>query len=194
MTKSYYIDTTLSWDPLLLVCGPFMNAFSNKLHWNYSSKFQTFFSKKMLSTYIMSAILLTSWTYIQWSFCVLQYAPSQWEPTLQCNAVSHWLGACTKWSLHIHRVCGIYVTSPPMYHWLYNYIVQSWLYILYYYHTVSSLIGWAHTQNDSFSCITKHAHLSGWVCVQWSCGCLDRHIDPINCDINKINHTRWPAA
>ena len=27
------------------------------------------------------------------------YAPSQWE-TLQCN-VSHWLGACTKWSLLI---------------------------------------------------------------------------------------------
>ena len=25
-------------------------------------------------------------------------APSQWETTLQCNVVSHWLGACTKWS------------------------------------------------------------------------------------------------
>ena len=23
------------------------------------------------------------------------YAPSQWETTLQCNVVSHWLGACT---------------------------------------------------------------------------------------------------
>ena len=28
------------------------------------------------------------------------YAPSQWETTLQCNVVFHWLGACTKWSLH----------------------------------------------------------------------------------------------
>ena len=27
------------------------------------------------------------------------YAPSQWETTLQCNAVSHWLGSYTKWSL-----------------------------------------------------------------------------------------------
>ena len=26
------------------------------------------------------------------------YAPSQWETTLQCNVVSHWLGACTEWS------------------------------------------------------------------------------------------------
>ena len=27
------------------------------------------------------------------------YAPSQWETLLQCNIISHWLGACTKWSL-----------------------------------------------------------------------------------------------
>ena len=35
----------------------------------------------------------------------LVYAPSQWETTLQCNVVSHWLGAYTKWSLYvIHTV------------------------------------------------------------------------------------------
>ena len=28
------------------------------------------------------------------------YAPSQWETTLQCNVVSHWLGAYTKLSLN----------------------------------------------------------------------------------------------
>ena len=28
------------------------------------------------------------------------YAPSQWETALHCNAVSHWLGVCTKWSLN----------------------------------------------------------------------------------------------
>ena len=37
------------------------------------------------------------------------YAPSQWEMTLQCNVVSHWLGAYTKWSLVLlsepHRGC-----------------------------------------------------------------------------------------
>ena len=27
------------------------------------------------------------------------HAPSQWETTLHCNVVSHWLGAYTKWSL-----------------------------------------------------------------------------------------------
>ena len=27
------------------------------------------------------------------------FAPSQWETTLQCNVVSHWLGAYTEWSL-----------------------------------------------------------------------------------------------
>ena len=27
------------------------------------------------------------------------YVPSQWETTLQCNVVSHWLGEYTKWSL-----------------------------------------------------------------------------------------------
>ena len=28
------------------------------------------------------------------------YAPCQWETALHCNAVSHWLGADTEWSLH----------------------------------------------------------------------------------------------
>ena len=27
------------------------------------------------------------------------HAPGQWETTLQCNVVSHWLGTCKKWSL-----------------------------------------------------------------------------------------------
>ena len=27
------------------------------------------------------------------------YAPNQWEMALQCNAVSHWLGSCTEWSV-----------------------------------------------------------------------------------------------
>ena len=27
------------------------------------------------------------------------YAPCQWEMTLYCNVISHWLGAYTKWSL-----------------------------------------------------------------------------------------------
>ena len=41
------------------------------------------------------------------------YAPGQWETTLQCNVVSHWLGTFTKWSLHT-----IYDTVSYSYkHW-----------------------------------------------------------------------------
>ena len=32
------------------------------------------------------------------------YAPSQWETTLQCNVVSHWLGAYAEWSLQALRL------------------------------------------------------------------------------------------
>ena len=37
------------------------------------------------------------------------YASSQWETTLQCNVVSHWLGAYTKWSLS----CAMRWMDPP---------------------------------------------------------------------------------
>ena len=33
----------------------------------------------------------------------LVYAPSQWEMTLHCYVIFHWLGAYTKWSLHAHN-------------------------------------------------------------------------------------------
>ena len=36
------------------------------------------------------------WWYIKVHFV---YAPSQWETALQCNVISHWLSAHTKWSL-----------------------------------------------------------------------------------------------
>ena len=42
------------------------------------------------------------WNSIKYCLCNRDnfvYAPSQWETTLQCNVVSHWLGAYTKWSL-----------------------------------------------------------------------------------------------
>ena len=41
-------------------------------------------------------------TYPRWDHFV--YAPSQCETTFQCNVVSHWLGACTKWFLSHHRL------------------------------------------------------------------------------------------
>ena len=37
----------------------------------------------------------------------LVYVPSQWEMTLHCNVILYWLGAYTKWSLHIQIFCHI---------------------------------------------------------------------------------------
>ena len=34
-------------------------------------------------------------------------APSQWEMTLHCNIVFHWIGAFTKWSLKLYRYPGV---------------------------------------------------------------------------------------
>ena len=33
-----------------------------------------------------------------------RYAPSQWETSLHCNDVSHWLGAYLDWSLHMRVI------------------------------------------------------------------------------------------
>ena len=66
------------------------------------------------------------------------YAPSQWETALQCNAVFHWLGTWTEWSLDtvqfqpyppelLHsykqwfRVDGMYLTKPMI--WLASWCV-----------------------------------------------------------------------
>ena len=38
-------------------------------------------------------------------------APNQWETTLQCNVVSHWLGAYTKWPL-LSMPCYVHKNSP----------------------------------------------------------------------------------
>ena len=45
------------------------------------------------------------------------YAPSQWETTLQCNVVSHWLGALMKWSLHRHwlnHILNMHIPFPKV--------------------------------------------------------------------------------
>ena len=44
-------------------------------------------------------------TVVRSSYIVyIVYAPSQWKRMLQCNIVSDWLGAYTKWSLETHDV------------------------------------------------------------------------------------------
>ena len=37
--------------------------------------------------------------------CVYGYAPSQWERTLHCNVISHWLGTYSKWSWDTPLIC-----------------------------------------------------------------------------------------
>ena len=46
-----------------------------------------------------------------WNYFV--NASSQWETTLHCNVVSHWLGAFTKWSLVFgYFLWGVMITYP----------------------------------------------------------------------------------
>ena len=73
------------------------------------------------------------------------YVPSQWEMALQCDAISHWLGAYTEWSLikwnstvqYVSRIMHIvYFLFVPISldiaHWLmalgkYNYQLGMWI-------------------------------------------------------------------
>ena len=76
------------------------------------------------------------------------YAPSQWEMTLQCNVVSHWLGAYTEWSLIIIIII---VYFPKNYTWY-----------VHYKH-----------KNTSH---TSHAHVTEeWLCNGWE-GCQKNYI------------------
>ena len=43
------------------------------------------------------------------------HAPSQWETTLHCKVVSHWLSAYTKWSLKVLKKTWIFVSVSSMY-------------------------------------------------------------------------------
>ena len=61
------------------------------------------------------AVLPAAWLAhlnIDWRLLIYRdhfvHAPSQWEMTLQCNIISHWLGAYTKWSLHIRSAYAMY--------------------------------------------------------------------------------------
>ena len=44
------------------------------------------------------------------------HAPSQWETTLYCNVVSHWLGAYTKWSL-VYGFCYVNLRNGTNRNW-----------------------------------------------------------------------------
>ena len=49
-----------------------------------------------------------------WCIGIILCAPSQWETTLHCNVVSHWLGTYTKWSLCTSRTL---ITNSQLSSW-----------------------------------------------------------------------------
>ena len=50
-----------------------------------------------------SVILTTLWPHSTMIYrYYFMYASSQWETTLHCNVVSHWLNACKKWFLDLY--------------------------------------------------------------------------------------------
>ena len=74
-----------------------------------------------LQTHWSSVFLaLTHW-YLTFSKCIMDsfrdhfvYVPSQWKATLQCNVVSHWLAAYTKWSLFLGNCIVIAVPADHL--------------------------------------------------------------------------------
>ena len=68
--------------------------------------------------YNIHVFLLCQHGFLTNHFCVRSYrdrfvyAPNQWETTLQCNLVSHWLGAYPDYSLFRHET---HMWYPPWY-------------------------------------------------------------------------------
>ena len=65
---------------------------------------------------------------IMWHDCILYlvcmvFTTSQWAMTLQCNIVSHWLGAFEKWSQGMDRVLVIKYMGQVIELWLSCYLV-----------------------------------------------------------------------
>ena len=53
-------------------------------------------------------------------------APCQWEMTLQCNAVSHWLGVYTEWSMHLEqydKVCSVIVLTILFIYYVQKFVI-----------------------------------------------------------------------
>ena len=53
-----------------------------------------------------------------------RYAPSQWETSVHCNNVSHWLGAYLDWSLPIHAVIPSIIWTSQVFQYAMTYKKQ----------------------------------------------------------------------
>ena len=55
---------------------------------------------------VCNATIRSTWPIQDWDIICIgasRFAPGQWETTLLCNGVSHWLGATLESALHLHR-------------------------------------------------------------------------------------------
>ena len=67
------------------------------------------------------------------------YVPSRWEMALHCNAVSHWLGAYTEWSLYDASNTCTYVL----------YVMINWQHIKYSNHCEKLYVAFGHANNPT---------------------------------------------
>ena len=68
------------------------------------------------------------------------YLPSQWELTLQCNVGSHWLSACTKWSLNWYNwtfCCGIFKSPATRSVWWLVLDIFILFWVVFYMHFIA---------------------------------------------------------
>ena len=76
--------------------GKFIILESAILHWRYI--------KCIRGKYIYKICMEVEVTYGYFMKCISRdqsrYVPSQWETSLHCNNISHWLGTNLDWSLH----------------------------------------------------------------------------------------------
>ena len=80
------------------------------------------------------------------------YAPSQWETTLQCNFVCHWLGAYTKFSL-----------------WIFSWLIKGKLriYVLVHWVTIGSDNGLLLVRCQATICINSGLLFMGPLWTNW---------------------------
>ena len=118
--KIFLLDFTQVWTTkfilvfVMTICFRISMALRHGCHklaylQSFCPTFFLFLQKWLVFTQTMNylLVLLTVWiiyaVYVHINWVDFVYAPSQWGTTLQCNVVSHWLGAYTKWSLHQYK-------------------------------------------------------------------------------------------
>ena len=120
-------------------------------------------------------------------------APSQWEMKLQCNVISHWLGALIKWSLLIKKFI---VKKKPMI--LLRFDVMPWKRFPCYERNppvtvefpsqrASNVDLWCFFDNSLNKQLTKHFE---WLVI-WNAMILICYLDVMTWHWNKDTNQAW---